>query len=63
MSLNLNNNDPCPRCGKPTMQSAIGPYQSRNDVAIQNFHCADCGHVKTRALSLKPAKLSSKFAA
>jgi uncharacterized Zn finger protein len=63
MSLNLPYNDPCPRCGKLTMQSVIEPHPRRNDIAIQNFHCADCGPVKTRVLSLEPVKSSSEKAA
>jgi hypothetical protein len=59
MSLNLRYNDPCPRCHKPTMQSVIEPHPRRNDRALQNFHCIDCGPVKTIVLSLEPAKPSS----
>jgi C4-type Zn-finger protein len=63
MSLNLYFNEPCPKCGKPTMQSEIDPHPSRTDVAIQNFHCADCGPIKTVVLSLKPGKPSSELTA
>jgi hypothetical protein len=63
MSLNLNYNDPCPRCGKPTMQSKIEPHPTRTDVAIQDFHCADCGPVKSVVHSLKPDKPSPEVAA
>jgi hypothetical protein len=63
MSLHLNYNDPCPRCRKLTMQSVIEPHPSRDDVAVQNFHCADCGPVKSIVLSLKPHRPSSDLAA
>jgi hypothetical protein len=59
MSLNLTYNDPCPRCGKPTMHCAIEPHPSRNDIAIQDFYCGDCGPIKTVVLSLKPVKKPS----
>jgi hypothetical protein len=40
MSLNLPYNDACPKCGELTMQSAIEPHPSRNDIAIQKIHCS-----------------------
>ena len=63
MSLNLPYNDPCPRCHKPTMDSVIEAHPRRNDIALQNFRCADCGPVKTVVLSLKPGKPSPDLAA
>jgi hypothetical protein len=63
MSLRLHFNDSCPRCGKPTMQSEIEPHPSRTDVAVQNFHCAYCGPVKSVVHSLKPGKPSPELAA
>ena len=60
MSLNLTYNDPCPRCGKPTMHCAIEPHPSRNDIAIQDFYCGDCGPIKTVVLSLEPGKPAPK---
>ena len=63
MSLNLYFNEPCPKCRKPIMQSVIEPHPGRTDVAILNFHCADCGPIKTVVLSLKPGKPSSELAA
>jgi hypothetical protein len=63
MSLNLYFNELCPTCRKPTMQSVIEAHPSRTDIALQNFHCADCGPIKTVVLSLKPDKPSSELAA
>jgi hypothetical protein len=63
MSLNLTYNDPCPRCGRPTMRCAIEPHPSRDDIALQDFHCGDCGPIKTIVLSLKPGKPAPKLAA
>jgi hypothetical protein len=59
MSLNLTYNDYCPRCHKLTMQSVIEAHQSRTDIAIQNFYCADCGPLKSVVLTLEPAKKRS----
>jgi C4-type Zn-finger protein len=63
MSLHLHYNDPCPKCGKLAMQSTIEPHPSRTDIAIQKFHCADCGHVRSKVLSLRSDKPSSEKAA
>jgi hypothetical protein len=63
MSLMLFFNEPCPQCSKPIMQGAVDAHPSRNDVAIQNFHCADCGPLKTKVLSLKPDKPPPEMAA
>jgi hypothetical protein len=54
--MHLPYNDPC---GQSTMQSVIEPHPSRDDVAIQNFNCGDCGPVKSVVLSLKPSKKPS----
>lgn len=62
-SMNLTYDEACPKCGALTMRSAVELHPSRYDVAIQNFHCASCGPVKTRTISLKPGRPSSKFAA
>jgi ssDNA-binding Zn-finger/Zn-ribbon topoisomerase 1 len=63
MSLIFHLNDPCPKCRKPTMQAVIELHPSRNDLAIHNFYCADCGPVKTKVISLTPAAQPSEVAA
>lgn len=54
MSLVFHLNDPCPRCGEPLLQAIIESHPSRRDLALYNFHCADCGPVETKIISLKP---------
>ena len=52
MSLIFHTNDPCPKCNKPMAQAEQHP--TRNDLAVHNFYCSDCGLVKTQIISLKP---------
>jgi hypothetical protein len=56
MALSLYFNDLCPKCQKPTMQAIIEAHPDKRDLALQKFHCADCGPIKTKFISLKPAK-------
>jgi hypothetical protein len=64
MSLTFYFNDPCPKCAKPILQAVIEPHPSLRNLALQKFHCADCGPIKTNVLSLsRPVKPSSELAA
>jgi hypothetical protein len=54
MALVFYPNDPCPRCHKPTIQAIIERHPTRNDLAVHSFHCADCGPVKSKLISMKP---------
>jgi hypothetical protein len=63
MPLRFQLNDPCPRCGQPTMQAEIETHPSRRDLALHNFTCAACGPVKTKIISLTPAARPSEAAA
>jgi hypothetical protein len=63
MSLTLHSNNPCPKCGRLKMQSIIEAHPSRRDIAFQNFHCGDCGPVKTEVLSLTPPARPADVAA
>jgi len=63
MSIVLRSSDPCPKCSKGKMQSVIEAHPSRPDLALHNFHCADCGPIKTEVLSLKPPARPSDVAA
>jgi hypothetical protein len=54
MSLIFRTNDPCPKCNKPMAQAVIERHPTRNDLAVHNFYCPDCGLVKTQIISLKP---------
>jgi hypothetical protein len=63
MSIIFHHNDPCPKCHKPITQTVIEPHPTRRDLALHNFHCADCDPIKTNILSLTPAKPSQERAA
>jgi len=63
VSLAFHPNDPCPKCGKPTMQSTIERHPRRDDIAIHNFYCGACGPVKSKIISLTPGKPSPEAAA
>jgi hypothetical protein len=63
MSLIFHLNDPCPKCGKPTMQAEIELHPTRSDLAVHNFQCANCGPVKSKILSLKPPPRRSEVVA
>jgi hypothetical protein len=63
MSLTFHFNDPCPKCHKPLMQAMIEKHPTRTDLAVHNFHCADCGPVKSRIFSLIPGKSAPELAA
>jgi hypothetical protein len=63
MSLNFYLNDPCPKCGKPTMYAVIDRHPTKSDIAIHKLQCAQCGPLKTQALPLKPRKPSPGLAA
>jgi uncharacterized Zn finger protein len=63
MSLTFRLNDPCPKCGASKMQAVIEAHPSRTDLALHNFHCADCGPVKTKVISLTPPVRSADVAA
>jgi hypothetical protein len=60
VSLTFYFNDLCPRCRKPIMQAVIESHPDNRDRALQKFHCADCGPVKTTVISLKPYKSPGK---
>jgi len=63
MSLTLFVNESCPKCSKPIRLAVIEPHPTRDDVALQNFQCANCGGiVKTTVHSLKPNKPSAELA-
>jgi hypothetical protein len=53
MPLNILVDESCPRCGKPITLAVIERHPTRADAAVQSFECADCGHVKTKLLSLR----------
>jgi hypothetical protein len=55
MSLMFHFNDPCPKCGKPSMYAVIDRHPTKSDIAIHKLQCAQCGPLKTQALPLKPA--------
>jgi hypothetical protein len=50
MSIDLFMNDTCPRCRKPIKLAVIEQHQTRGDLSVQKFECADCGGVKTKIL-------------
>jgi hypothetical protein len=54
MSLRFELSDPCPKCGKPLTEAVVELHPSRGDIVFHNFTCADCGPVRTRAISLNP---------
>lgn len=49
-------NGRCPRCGKPVRLATIEPHPTRNDVALHNYECADCGPVRTKIIPLRNEK-------
>jgi hypothetical protein len=55
--------DTCPKCGKPIWQTTIDRHPSHPDLAIHNYHCADCGPVTASVVSLKPGKSAGELAA
>jgi hypothetical protein len=62
MSLSFYFNDPCPKCGKPTVKAVIEAHPSHRDLALYNFHCAGCGPIKTKIISLELPVQSSDVA-
>jgi hypothetical protein len=63
MPFTLYFNDLCPKCAKPTLQAVIEAHRTSRDLALQKFHCADCGPIKTKFISLRPAKPQPEVAA
>jgi len=63
MSLRFFFNDRCPKCAQPTMQAVIEAHPSRRDLALHNFHCDDCGPIKTKIISLEPRAQAPEIAA
>jgi hypothetical protein len=63
MPFTLYFNDLCPKCGRPIMQAVIESHPTDRDLAIQKFHCANCGPIKIKSISLKPAKPRPEIAA
>ena len=55
--------DRCPRCGKSIRLAVIELHPTRTDAAIHSLTCADCGHVKTKVLSLRPGDPPPELAA
>jgi hypothetical protein len=53
MPLTVYINDTCPKCRKPIELSYIEAHPSRDDIAVHNFVCGDCGTVKTKIISLR----------
>jgi hypothetical protein len=63
MPFNLYFNDLCPKCRKPTMGAVIEAHPTDRDLALEKFHCSDCGPIKIKFISLKPIKPQSGIAA
>jgi ssDNA-binding Zn-finger/Zn-ribbon topoisomerase 1 len=63
MSLTFYFNDPCPKCRKPIVQAEIAAHPKRRDLAVQKYHCPNCGPIKTKLISLKPGKPQPGIAA
>jgi hypothetical protein len=63
MSFTLFVDDTCPKCRKPIKQTTIELHPTRRDLALHNFHCADCGPIKTKVFSLKPGEPPPELAA
>jgi len=63
MPLTFYFNDPCPRCAKPMMQAVIERHPSRNDLALHNFTCLNCGPLKTKIISLNPGESAPELTA
>jgi len=45
------------------MQAVIESHPTDRDLAIQKFHCANCGPIKIKSISLKPNKPRPEIAA
>jgi hypothetical protein len=56
MTLTLYFNDDCPKCRRPIMHAMIDPHPTDRDLALQKFHCAGCGPIKVKSISLKSGK-------
>jgi uncharacterized Zn finger protein len=63
MSIALYSTNPCPKCGAVKMRSVIEAHPDRDDLALHNFYCAECGPIKTEVLSLKPPARAATVAA
>jgi hypothetical protein len=63
MPFTLYINDTCPKCGEPIWQTTIDQHPSRADLAVYNYHCADCGAVQAKVISLKPGRTVAEAAA
>jgi hypothetical protein len=63
MPLTVFINDTCPKCLKPIELSYIEAHPSRDDIAVHNFVCGDCGTVKTKIISLRLDKRGREVAA
>jgi RNase P subunit RPR2 len=63
MSLVLSSGEVCPKCQKPLMRGIVEAHPSRSDLALHNFHCARCGPIKTKIISLKPDEPPSELSA
>jgi hypothetical protein len=63
MSLTLFVDDTCPKCRKPVRLAVIERHPNRPDLAIHNFQCVDCGPVKAKVYSIKPAARAPELAA
>jgi hypothetical protein len=53
MALTVFIDDTCPRCRKPVKLAVIEPHPSDRNLAVHNYHCADCGSVKAGIIPLK----------
>lgn len=56
MPLTFYFNDLCPKCRKQTMQAVMKSHPTSQSLAIQKFHCTQCGPVKTKFISIRPMK-------
>jgi len=45
------------------MQAMIEAHPTNPDIELHNFHCAVCGPVKTKVISLTPKKPHAEIAA
>jgi hypothetical protein len=59
MSFIVYVDDACPKCRKPIRRTTIERHPTRHDLAVHNFHCAACGPVKTKIISLKPGRIAA----
>jgi hypothetical protein len=44
----------CPRCGNLIRLAFVSRHPARSDAALCSHECAECGHVTTSDLSLRP---------